>query len=212
MFETNLTTRTALLTVPLAFAALGLAGCSPPEGGSGEVEGSSGSAMGESTTDESDGSRDEEIDPVTCVLGEWTISEAQMQLYYDQVSAGVDDATFTVHGTTDLVFGDTEYAYFPGFTLELDLSGTQATATMFGSIDGDYVVDRGEITTNNDHNFMSLTVEAAGFTMDGTELASEMLSASPVNSATYECRSGPELVIDMDTGYGRVPILLVPKH
>lgn len=205
VFDMTLTSRAALLTTTFAIAAIALTGCSPAEPESEAPDESSGS-----TTGGYGGGSDDEFDPVACVLGEWTISQEQMQLFYDQVSAGVEGATFNVRGTTDLVFGDTEYSYFPGFSLELEISGMYATATMSGAIDGDYVVDGGEITTNNDHNFMSMSVDAAGFDIDGTELASEMLSASPVTSAPYECRSGPELVIEMETGYGRVPIVLVP--
>lgn len=185
-----------LLPVVMVVAIGALASCAPVE-----APGTSGSSGSEA---------EEEIDPITCVIGNWTISEAEMQRYYDQVSSGVDGTTFTVNGTTGLVFGDTDYAYLPSFSLDLDVSGSPATATIHGSITGDYVVDGGEITTNNDDNIISMIVDVGGFTMDGTELAQEMLSANPVSSAPYECRPGPELIISMETGYGRVPITLVP--
>lgn len=196
--------RAIRLALPLVVVATALAGCSPTAAP--EAPGT----PPESTTAPSGRESDEEIDPIACVLGEWRISEEQMQLYYDAVSAGVEGTTFTVHGTTDLVFEDTDYSYFPGFSLDLDVSGTHASARLFGSITGNYVVDGGEITTNNDSNIISMEVEAAGFAIDGTELASEMLTAYPVSNAPYECLPGPELIIDMETGYGRVPILLVP--
>ena len=41
-------------------------------------------------------------------------------------------------------------------------------------------------------------------------LGEGILSASPISSAPYECRTGPELIISMETGSGRVPITLEP--
>ncbi|MBX3099680.1 MAG: hypothetical protein KF761_08875 [Salinibacterium sp.] len=153
----------------------------------------------------------EEFDPATCLIGEWTITEEQMQVFYDKVSEGVDGITFDVQGDTGLTFRESDYSYLPDFTLGMTVAGTPASGTIAGSINGDYTVDGGLITTSHDSTAVTMTVEVAGTTMDGAELFGQMLAASPVNSAPYECQSGPTLVIQMDTGYGRAPIELIRR-
>jgi hypothetical protein len=203
--------RRFLLTAGIMVAALTIAGCTG--GGSGSGDTTTGGETGGSSTGGSgsggSGGGDDEIDPLTCVLGGWRISQEQMQLWYDQFFDD-DDVTFTVRGDTDVIFGDTDYEYFPASVFDFDVAGVPGSVTLFGSIAGDYVVDGGIITTNNEINTITSTVEVEGFTMDGSDLANDLLSASPVTSAPYECRSGPELIISMETGSGRVPVLLEP--
>ncbi len=153
----------------------------------------------------------EEFDPNTCLIGDWTITEAQMQVFYDTVSAGVDGITFEVQGDTGLTFRESDYSYLPDFTLAMTVADMPASGTIAGTISGDYVVDGGTITTSHDSTAVTMTVDVAGTTMDGTDLFADMLAVSPVNSAPYECVAGPKLVIQMDTGYGRAPIELIPR-
>ena len=153
----------------------------------------------------------EAIDLATCHIGAWTISEEQMQVFYDTVSAGVDGVTFQVQGDTGLTFRESDYSYLPDFTLGMTVAGTPASGTIAGSINGDYTVDGRVITTSHDSTAVTMTVDVAGTTMDGADLFAQMLAVSPVNSAPYECLSGPKLLIQMDTGYGRAPIELIPR-
>ena len=186
--------------------ALGIAGCA---GSAGPGSDTTVDEPGDASSGGFGGGGDDEIDPVTCVLGDWTISEFQMQLFYDAFARDVP-ITYNVRGSTDVTFGDTDYEYRPFFVLEFDLDGVLGSATLNGSIAGDYVVDEGVITTNNDDNTVFSQVEVDGVIIDGSDLAGDLLAASPLNSAPYECRPGPQLIIDMDTGSGRVPILLEP--
>ena len=187
-------------------AVLGIAGCT---GGADEGPETTVDEPGDTSPGGFGGGGEDEIDPVACVIGNWVISEFQMQLFYDAFARDVP-ITYNVRGSTDVTFGDTDYQYRPFFVLEFDLDGVLGSATLNGSITGDYVVDEGVITTNNDDNTVFSQVEVDGVTIDGSDLATDLLAASPINSAPYECRPGPQLIIDMDTGSGRVPILLEP--
>ncbi len=200
------TRRGAIVTL-LVFAVVGLSGCV------GGAETGSPPPVDESADDTSGGfggGGEDEIDPITCVLGDWTISEFQMQLFYDAFARDVSEITYNVRGSTEVTFGDTDYEYRPFYVLEFDVGGVPVSVGLNGSISGDYVVADSVISTNNDDNMVIAEANVDGAIIDGSDLAADLLAASPFNSAPYECRPGPQLFIYMDTGSSRVPILLEP--
>lgn len=186
----------------LAVAALAVAGCTA-ETAETDPEGTTG---GESTSG-SDGA----VDQATCLIGDWRISEEQMQRFYDAVAAEAGGGLeMTIDGDTGLSFTDVAYAYSPDFTLMLSFdAGVDGTGTITGSIRGDYEAAEGVIATSHNESDVSMTVDVGGFEMDGSELFGDILASHPFNEAPYEC-TADEVVIEFSTGDGRVPLTLTP--
>lgn len=190
-------------TLPvLALAALALAGCTgaPEERAPEEAASAAPSAAPE---EEAAASGPE------CLIGDWYISQDQMQSFYDAVSAD-NGVAITIEGGTGLAFAESTYTYTPEFLLKLDVSGVTGTGTITGGISGDYTADESTITTSHDVSDVALTVDVGGQVVDGATLFDSILASTPINSAPYECGAdGP--VIQFDTGSGRVPIQLTER-
>lgn len=192
------------LLIP-AVALFALAGCaSPGEAGPTETpSGTSGEASGGESTEEGEGG--------DCLVGDWFITEDQMDLYYDAIeSEGVE---FDIDGGTGLSFTDTRYEYTPEFTLNLLItSGVSGEGTITGSISGDYSTEDGLITTEHDTNDTALVVTVSGVTIDGTGLFDDFLSSAPINSAPFECNDGVPTIMFEAGDSPRVPVTLTPRN
>lgn len=141
-----------------------------------------------------------------CLVGDWIITEEEMQAYYAQLAAenGFD---IVVSGSTSLDFTADRYEYVPDFTIEMTVSGQEATGSATGSVQGDYSVADGVITTENDVAAIVMPITVNGVEMDGSDLGNEMISSQPINSVTYHCEAG-EPVIDFITSSGTHPVAL----
>jgi hypothetical protein len=194
-------TRLALALPALTIAALALAGCSTtpdPEPGA-----TSTTAPSPAPEEETAAAGPE------CLVGDWYISQEQMQSFYDAVNAE-NEVTITIEGGTGLAFTESAYTYTPEFALKLLVAGLEGTGTIDGGISGDYTADESTITTAHEVSDVTLTVEVAGQVIDGADLIGSILASAPINSAPYECGAdGP--IIQFDTGSGRVPIQLVER-
>lgn len=143
----------------------------------------------------------EEIPAGTCLLGSWVMPGAQMQSYYNQLTAD-SPADLTVSGEVHVDFtSEGTYEYTPNFTLLLEIMSMEAFGDLTGSIRGEYASDEGIIITKNNSNDVSMQMLINGEPMDGTEAFEEMLAISPINDAPYEC-SGDTATIMFATGEG----------
>ena len=145
-----------------------------------------------------------------CLVGEWVVTEAEMNAFYDAVEARLDQPVdFTITGEAGLVFTDTAYAWAPAFTLQLDLSGITGTGDAGGSISGTYTTADGVLSTEVGESAMTLTVEVAGQTIDGAELGNGFITSVPFVDSPYSC-DGPTPVIQFETIDDRHPVTLTP--
>ena len=145
-----------------------------------------------------------------CLVGEWVVTEAEMNAFYDAVEALVDQPIdFTITGETGLVFTDATYAWSPAFTLELEISGITGTGTAGGSITGTYTTDDGVLSTELGTSELTLTVEVAGQTIDGATLGNGFITSVPFVNSPYTC-DGPTPVIEFETIDARHPVTLTP--
>jgi hypothetical protein len=153
-------------------------------------------------------------DPATCLVGDWIVSEEEMNVFYEAVrgnSPGLDQLSVT--GFTTLSFtAEGRYEYGPAFTLTLATAGITGTGEASGVVGGTYEVADGIITTTLDTPGLQVIVNIGGQTLDGSDIAGGFLTAVPINNAPYRC-TGDTLEIDFQvdgTGAVRVPIVLVP--
>ncbi|MET4156624.1 hypothetical protein [Agromyces sp. PvR057] len=202
--------RLALTGTIVALAALTLAGCTAsPSGDASDAP--SGSPKPTATGQATDAATDDAAgaEPSNCLVGDWVLSDDQMQRYYDQVN--VDLAEYAIvydpTGSAGLSFAeDGTYAYTPALTLAVDIAGLPAEATLGGTLSGQYAVDGETLRTSNDTNALSMDVTVDGVAMDGTPVTEQIL-ASPITSAPYDC-SGATPVIHFSTGASTVPLTL----
>lgn len=171
------------------FAAVALAGCSTP-GGAPEADSDepTAEAPDEGLTTDAGGD---------CLVGDWVITQEEMQGFYDAIG-GESDVAITVEGSTSLDFTTSSYEYLPAFGIRMDVSGIEATGDVTGSVRGDYSVEGDVITTVNDVSDIALQVTAMGVPIDASAIGNEIISSHPINSVTYHCEDG-EPVIDFIT-------------
>ncbi len=144
-----------------------------------------------------------------CLIGDWYISQSELQGFYDAVSASSDGLRFEVNGGSGLSFAETDYVYTPEFTLLLDIAGMEGTGVTSGTIAGEYTAEGGVITTAFEESTVTLAVTVNGVTTDGSDVFGSMLSAAPINAAPYSCTSDGPLIQFSTGGEGRVPVQLV---
>jgi hypothetical protein len=216
--------RRSLAPLPLALtgslAVLVLVGCSPTPGAGPATETASASASPSAVptastpasapaTDAAAGDDPAEASESNCLVGDWVLTEDQMQLYYDQVTADLAEfaVAYEATGSSALAFRDDgTYAYAPDLAFSVDIAGLPAEATLGGTLSGQYAVDGDTLTTSNDSNELSMDVTVEGVAMDGTAVTEQIL-ASPIISAPYDC-SGDTPVIHFSTGASSVPLTL----
>jgi hypothetical protein len=195
--------RRAPLALTATAALLLLAGCSTPADADPEVDDD---AAGESTEPEAP---TDPTDPA-CLIGDWRITQDQMQSFYDAVSGSTEGLVLTIEGDTGLSFTADSYVYTPSFTLLLDIAGVQGQGVTTGSIGGSYTATEGVITTTVGDNDLETIVTIAGVTQDASSELGAIIASDPINEAPFDCSDPDAPVLQFDTGSGRTPVALTP--
>ncbi|MCY7412011.1 MAG: hypothetical protein LH471_03085, partial [Salinibacterium sp.] len=122
------------------FALLGLSACAPA--GPTPPTGDTSAAPSSTPTAQNDGGLS--LEAPGCLIGDWYISEDELQVFYDSVSeASGSGVVFTVAGDTGLSMDGAQFEYTPDLTLTIGLPGSDGIATLNGSISGAYTADAG---------------------------------------------------------------------
>jgi hypothetical protein len=150
------------------------------------------------------------LEPPKCLIGDWYISQEELQVFYDSVSDATDGAvSFIAEGDTTLSFDGAEFAYTPDLVLTISTPATEGVATLAGTISGEYAADQTTVATTNETVDVTYDYVVGGVTQDASVIFGNALLGSPINGGTYECTpAGP--LISFDNGFGRVPVQLVP--
>ena len=147
------------------------------------------------------------LDPA-CLIGDWVVTEDQMQSFYDAISAETEGVTFTAEGFAGLSFTATDYRWTPEFTLLLEISDIQGQGVTTGTLGGTYTAADGIITTTLGDNNLSADLTVNGMAIDGSELLGSFLSADPINDTPYDCSEPDSPVLQFETSTGRTPVVL----
>ncbi|BDZ65018.1 hypothetical protein [Agromyces mangrovi Wang et al. 2018] len=206
----------SLLLPAIAAAALLLTGCTgggadaPEDDVSATVDGSGATATADADEGDADASGDADGSADgDCLVGDWVLSESDLQAYYSVVGAA-SGMEMKVDGTSGLRLTADTFAYTPDMLLTLAVDGATASATIGGSLSGDYATTDGVITTTSEVHALLADVTVDGTPIGDSSMANELLAASPVSDAPYDC-SGANPVVMFDTGVGeRVPVTLLP--
>jgi hypothetical protein len=143
-----------------------------------------------------------------CLIGQWRITQDQLQFFYDSVSADTaDDIAYLVTGETGLDFDGTHYSYSPDLSLSIRADGLEGVGYLHGTIEGTYTTDASTIETTTESTNVSYVFSMGGVEQDASDAFAEALQSAPINGGAYECTAaGP--IIQFDNGYARVPIQL----
>lgn len=134
-----------------------------------------------------------------CLVGDWIVSEDQMNAFYGALVAD-SPVTITVVGTAPLWFApDGTYGWAPDFALTLDVAGQVGTGVAGGTITGHWTASDSVVTTSSEVNAMTLSVTVGGRVVDGSSFGNGLLNQSPVNGVTYSC-DGSAPVLNFMTG------------
>ncbi len=198
--------RRALLALALT-GTLALTGCS----GAGDEPADDPEAGAEApTTEEAGAEAGAESDPLdpACLVGDWVLTQEQMQGFYDAMTSETEGATFDAAGTAGLSFTATEYRWTPEFTLTLELPMIEAEAVTTGTLGGTYTASEGTITTTLGDNNLSATLTIGGAEQDATDLLGDFITSDPINDTPYDCSDPDAPVLQFETATGRTPVTL----
>lgn len=198
-----MSSRFAFASTATLLAALALAGCTPNNTGGVPTSGD-GFATDTPTSEALS------LEPPECLIGDWYISQAELQVFYDSVNEASDGAvTFTVQGDTGLSFDGTSFEYTPDLRLSISTPSTEGVGTLVGTIAGPYSASDTMIAAENDSVDVEYDYLVGGVEQDAAALFASLITTAPVNDADYECTpNGP--LVSFDNGFGRVPVQLVP--
>jgi hypothetical protein len=148
-----------------------------------------------------------------CLVGEWVVTEEEMNKFYDGVESTVEaPLALSVEGSgTISIRADGTYRWGPEFIVTVEVAGTSGTGDATGDITGNWSASDGVLVTESDVNAMEVSITVGGVTVAGDDLANGLLDSSPINGVTYSC-DGPAPVLDFLTGDPEVtvPITLTP--
>ncbi len=154
-----------------------------------------------------------EVDDGACLIGDWVVTEVEMNGYYDGLMSTLDaPLTIDVEGSAPLSFAaDGTYGWAPDFALTVEVAGQRGSGVTGGAITGNWTAADGVVTTASDVNALTVSITIGGVTVDGADLANGLLNSSPINGVTYSC-DGPTPVLDFQTGDPTVtvPVTLKP--
>ena len=148
-----------------------------------------------------------------CLVGDWVITEAEMNAYYDALEATLSASgpapTFDIAGQALVTFTPATYTYTADFDLTLGVSGQEGTGTSTGTVSGTWTPVDGVIVGETTDSDLTVSVSIGGITFDGTELANGLLDSSPINAAPFDC-AGPTLDFQTGAGTPRHSVTLTP--
>ncbi len=148
-----------------------------------------------------------------CLIGDWKITDGELNSYYDALTASVDAAgSFSMDTTGEVLlsFTETTYEYVGDFDLTLTVAGQSGTGAASGTVDGAWTAEDGVLQTELGSSNLNIIVTVAGQTFDGSDLGNGFVQSDPLNNAPYSC-DGPTIMFQAGvTEDVRHPLVLTP--
>lgn len=126
-----------------------------------------------------------------CLEGAWVITSEQLNSYYTALGANSGDGlSIGADGVVNVTFLGGEYQYTADFGITVDVSGIGGTGDAVGTVSGSYeIVDDNVIAATTLSSDLTITVEVAGQTIDGSEMGNGLINSAPINNAEFFCGS-----------------------
>ena len=131
-------------------------------------------------------------DDPACLYGTWTIDQAGLDAFYDQIeqlmsSQGVS-ATITPVGSATLEIDDAgSYTWSPTATIAFAMAEIQMDVIVGGTLNGTYTATPGTIRTEAEvDDRLEVTATVGGQAVDPT-LFADQIGGSPISDSTFVC-------------------------
>lgn len=147
----------------------------------------------------------------SCLEGEWQISEAELNAYYDELEPTSGFDPIDASGTILVEFTATTYRYEELYELALSTSDHRFTVVTSGAIDGTWTADDTTITSEITANTRDGAFSEDGEPLDDPgDLGVGIFQGDPLADVPYSC-DGPTLMIAVDEfATTRHPVRLTP--
>lgn len=144
----------------------------------------------------------------SCLVGTWTISEAELDRWYDDLEEGSAGLEFDITGTVTVEFKeDRTFTYLPGFVMNMTADGIDGSGTPSGSTSGTWEATNGIIVTSTTADNLSVDVRINGV---ATGASGADLIGEPIVDMPYDCAGDSPVLFFGDATTSRVPLKLTP--
>ena len=144
----------------------------------------------------------------SCLVGTWTIEEAELDRWYDSLEEDAAGLEFDISGTVTVEFGeDRTFTYLPGFVMSMTAEGLEGSGTPSGSTSGTWEATNGIIVTNTTANDLAVDVRVNGVSSGA---AGADLIGEPIVDMPYDCAGDTPVLFFGDSSNARVPLKLIP--
>lgn len=162
--------------------------------------------------DDADASPTTVVEGSDCLVGDWVITNEEMNAFYDAVVAAIGTPGFEIDVTTGsvglLMTADT-YEYSTDFTIDVQVAGTGGTGKATGSVSGTWSAEAGIITSVTGSSDLDIVIDVGGVTTSGSDFGNGLLTDDPMNMAPFDC-AGPTIGFETGADTPRHPVTLTP--
>lgn len=199
--------RTASTLAAAAAVILAVAACgtgSPPSAGGAPATTAASQPEPEQTGSSGD---------ADCLIGDWTISDAELDRWWDMLGRVITEHPPHGTGTVALSFDETSFTFRPDATIEYDnAEGGAAVGVFRGEQSGPYEIVDGTVQTPDATNALDWTWEHRGEVLPYESMFGEFTSPSLLHDATWDCSGGSPVITLFATALApRVPVTLEPR-
>jgi len=156
-----------------------------------------GSTAAQSTTSatEPNNPADAATGSADCLLGDWVVSDTELQTYYTTVAASSAFDTIDSSGEVRISFGPTTFTWTNEYVLNLTIGANSYTAELGGQLSGTYTADSSQLTGIIDHDTRSgIFTEDDNAIEDAGDLFVGVIPTRPLDTTEFSC-DGPTLNI-----------------
>lgn len=149
-----------------------------------------------------------------CLIGDWTISDTELDKWFDMVGRVTLEHPPHGTGTVALSLDGETFTFRPDATIEYDnAEGGPATGVFRGEQSGPYEIVDGTIQTPDATNALDWTWEHRGEVLPFEYMFGEFTSPSLLHDATWDCSGddAPVVTLFATALAPRVPITLEPQ-
>ena len=183
----------SVIALGATLALFALAGCS----GGGDTEASSSpstSAASRTPTPAPEPTTDAAADDPACLYGTWTLDQAGLTAYFDQINqlmaAQGAMVEFSPEGSAVLVIDDAgTFDWVPTTVTTAKIAEQEMIVTMNGTLSGTYTASPGVIFTDPEvDNQLQITATVGGVDIDPSAVAGQ-ISTAPIGDSRFVCTS-----------------------
>ncbi len=180
----------SIVAVGATLALFALAGCSG--GGDADTSSSPDSSASRTPTPAPEPTTDAATDDPACLYGTWTLDQAGLTSYFDQINqimaAQGTMVEFTPEGSAQLVMDDAgTFDWMPTTVTTAKIAEQEMIVTMNGTLSGTYTASPGVIFTDPEvDNQLQLTATVGGVDIDPSAVAGQ-ISTAPIGDSKFVC-------------------------